>query len=126
MARKSGLNGSLTLGVVKLGATNITWTPTRNTPDATGMDSGGAIQTVDGNIGATFSMTAHMDDAAGGLPMSVRTGGITAFTIDVDGGPTQRYTGNCRLTSCPVTVEQAGTVTYSVEAIVEGDWTEAP
>jgi len=126
MARRAGNTGTVTLDGVRLGLTNITWTPTRDTPDATGMDSGGAKETVDGNIGATFSATAHMDNAAGGLPVSVQTGGAVAFVLDVDGVPTQRYQGKCRVTGGPVTVDVNGTVTYGIEAVVEGAWTEAP
>ena len=125
MARIAGNTGTLTLDGVRLGMTNITWTPTRDTPDATGMDSGGAKQTVDGNVGANFSLSGHVDTAAGGLPLSVQTGGAVAFILDIDGVPSRRYSGSCRLTSCPVTVDVNGTVTYGIEAIVEGVWIEA-
>ena len=129
MARIAGNTGMLTLAGVRLGLTNIVWTPTRDTPDATGMDSEGYKGTVAGNAGATFSATAHVDDAAGGLPVSVQTGDdglAVAFTLDVDGVPTQRYRGFCRVTGGPVTVDVNGTVTYGIEAVVEGKWTEAP
>lgn len=127
MARKSGISGSLTVGGVnRLGITNLKWTPVRETPDATGMDSGGAKQSVDGLIGASFSCDAHVDDVgAGGLPASVQTGGAVAFQLDLDAGPVRRYTGNCRMTSTPAGADVNGTVTYNIEALVEGAWVEA-
>lgn len=130
MARIAGNTGTLTLDGVRLGLTNITWTPTRDTPDATGMDSGGYKQTVDGNAGATFSATAHWDTAAGGQVPSVQTGGLVAFVLDIDTPMTRRYSGTppvsgCRITSGPVTVDVNGTITYGIEAVVEGKWTEA-
>lgn len=127
MARIAGNTGTLNLpGGVRLGATNITWTSTRDTPDATGMDSGGARQYVDGNISATFSLTAHADTNALGLPATVQTGGAVAFTLQIDAVPSRSYTGTCRITSCTATVDVDGTVTYGIEATVEGAWVEGP
>jgi len=125
MARIAGNTGSLNIGGVRLGMTNITWTPTRDVPDATGMDSGGAKQSVDGNIGASFSGTAHADTVALGLPVSVQTGGDVAFTLQIDAVPTFSATGDCRITSAPITIDVNGTVTYSIEATVDGPWVEA-
>lgn len=125
MARIAGNTGVLTLaGVVRLGATNIVWNGARDLPDATGMDSGGYKQAVDGNLGATFSLTAHVDTVAGGVPYSVQTGGAVAFLLDIDGAPTRRYSGTCRISTTPVTVDVNGDVTYGIEATVEGAWIE--
>lgn len=126
MARKSGISGSLSVGgVPRLGVTNIKWTATRDTPDATGMDSGGAKQSVDGLIGANFTCDAHVDDVgAGGLPATVQTGGAVAFQLDLDAGPVRRYAGSCRITSTPSGTDVTGTVTYNLEALVEGAWVE--
>ena len=125
MARRPGNEGVLTLGgVVRLGVTNLNWNATRDLPDATGMDSGGYKQATDGNRGATFSCTAWGDTAAGGLPATVQTGGAIAFVLDTDTGPLRRYTGTCRISSAPATVDVNGNVGYSVEATVEGPWVE--
>ena len=124
MARVSGISGALTLGgVARLGATNIKWNENRDTPDATGMDSGGAKQSVDGLYGATFTLDAHVDDfGAGGLPATVVTGGAITFQLDLDAGPVRRYTGDCRITAAPSETDVNGTVTYNIEALVEGTW----
>jgi len=126
MARISGKSGILVLGAnTRLGATNIAWNPIRDLPEASGMDSAGTKQYVDGMIGATFSLTAHADTVAAGIPPSVQTGGAIAFRIDIDGVPTRRYSGTCRMSACGVTIDMAGTVDYAVEATVEGAWIEA-
>ena len=126
MARIAGLTGALTLaGVPRLGVTNLNWNATRDLPDATGMDSGGYKQATDGNRGATFSLTAWVDTAAGGLPATVQTGGAIAFALTSDVGPSRSYTGTCRIAAAPMTVDVNGNVGYSVEATVEGPWVEA-
>lgn len=128
MARKAGISGTLTLGgVARLGITSLNWSPTRNNSDATGMDSGGAQETVAGLYGATFSCDYHVDDAGpGGLPPDVTSSNLPiAFQLDLDSGPVRRYTGNCRYTATPATVALDGTVDGSIEAVVEGDWVEA-
>jgi len=126
MARKSGISGSLSVGGVnRLGVTNIKWNATRDLPDATGMDSAGAKQAVDGLIGANFSCDAHVDDGgAGGFPATVQTGGAVAFQLDLDVGPVRRYSGNCRISATPSATDVNGTVTYNIEALVEGAWVE--
>ena len=80
---------------------------------------------MDGLIGASFTATAHVDDAAGGLPVTVQTGGAIAFILDLDAGPVRRYTGSCRISAAPSGVDINGTVTYGVSGTVEGTWIEA-
>jgi len=125
MARLSGLTGSLTLGgAVRLGVTNLNWNPTRDLPDATGMDSGGYKQATDGNRGATFNCVAWVDTLAGGLPATVQTGGAIAYVLQSDAAPARRYAGTCRISAAPMTVDVNGNVGYSIDATVEGAWVE--
>ena len=128
MARKPGYRGVLVLdGVTRLGVTNFNFNATRDNPDATGMDSGGARQRVSGLYTATFSCDAHVDDGGvGGLPKDVRDSDDPInFEVQLDNGPVYQYTGTCRLSATEAGVDLEGTVTYRIEAEVEGDWTES-
>ena len=125
MPRIAGNSGTLVLaGVTKLGITNIKWNPTRELPDATGMDSGGYKENVDGNAGATFTGDAHWDTAAGGDAPSILVGGSIAFELTTDAVPARTYSGNCRLSAVPVDISFDGTVDYTVEGTVQGLWAE--
>ena len=106
MARQAGWSGVLTMaGVGRLGLTNLAVNPTRETPDATGMDSGGYGQSVDGIRRLTFTASYHADSAGpGGIPLSVQLAGTRAFILDTDAG---------------------GVVDGTLEAVAEGAWVEA-
>ena len=133
MAQLAGYEGTVdwdSISTLK-GVTRWELTIEDETPDATGMDSGGWREHVSGlrNWSATVEIVydkddvAHFESAVDAEAEDIVAGASADLTLDTDAAPSLSYSGTATLKRIAPTVEVDGVVKFSLEFIGDGELT---